>query len=119
MKPLPPSLREKNRYVVYQVSSQERLNFLEVQRALQEAAMRFMGELGMAASGFLMLQEWKHQRGMIKVNHQYVDEVKGSFLFVQEIEGEKVKAESVGVSGILRKAKMKFMHQKEEKEEGN
>lgn len=112
MKPLPPSLREKNRYVVYQVSSEESLGCQDVQRAIQDASVRFMGELGMAASGFLMMPEWKHQQGVIKVNHHYVDEVKASFLFIQEIKGKHVSVESVGVSGVLKKAKMKFMNQK-------
>lgn len=112
MKPLPPSLREKNRYVVYQVSSEEALGCEDVQRAIYDTSIRFMGELQIAASGLLMMPEWKHQRGVIKVNHQYVDEVKASFLFIQEIKGRKVAVESVGVSGVLKKAKMKFMNQK-------
>ena len=114
MKPLPPSLREKNRYVVYRVRSEEKLGYEEARHAIYDASLRFMGELSMAASGFMMMPEWKGQQGVIKVNHQYLDAVKASLLFIQEIRGKRVNVESVGVSGILRKAKMKFMHQKGE-----
>lgn len=112
MKPLPPSLREKNRYIVYEVCSESGLHPREVGRAVQDAGVRVMGEFGMAAAGMVMLPDWKHARGMLKVRHYYVDAVKASFLTIQEIQGKKAEVRSVGVSGMLGKARLKFMNQK-------
>ena len=109
MKPLLPSLREKNRYVVYKVVSHQPLDFHLVKDAVLKACYQFMGQLHAAKAGLMVLDEWKYNQGIIKVNHKYLDELQASLLFIESIQGKPLFVESVGVSGALNKAKLKFM----------
>ena len=104
-----PCLREKNRYLAYKVNCKEKLEFSEVRKAVQKACFSFMGQLGMARAGVYVMNEWKNNKGIIKVNNKYLNELHASLVFVNKIKGKDVMIESIGVSGILKKTKEKFM----------
>ena len=115
IKPLLPSLREKKRYLAYEVISKHRFNdAVHVNKAILDAANDFLGDLGMAKAGILPINDkWNadSQRGIMRVNNKHVDELKASFVFVKGIEGKEVIVKSVGASGILRKAQQKYLNQ--------
>ena len=115
IKPLLPSLREKKRYLAFEVISRYRFNdAVHVNKAILDAASSFLGDLGMAKAGVLQLNDkWNQdmQRGLIRVNNKHVDELKASLIFVKNIEGKDVVVKSIGASGILRKAQQKYLNQ--------
>lgn len=114
IKPLLPSLREKKRYLVYEVISRNRFNdALHVNKAILEAAKEFLGNLGMARAGIItMNDQWNSdmQRGIIRVNNRHVDDLKASLVFTRGIEGKETIVRSIGASGILKKAKQKYLY---------
>jgi len=114
IKPLLPSLREKKRYLVYEVISRNRFNdVLHVNKAIVEAAKGFLGNLGMARAGIItMNDQWNAdmQRGIIRVNNRHVDDLKASLVFAGNIEGKEAIVRSIGASGILKKAKQKYLY---------
>jgi ribonuclease P/MRP protein subunit POP5 len=113
IKPVLPSLREKKRYLVFEVISKQKIqNFKEVSQAIQNSALMFLGQLGMAKAGTIILKDkWNKdmQRGIIKVNHKEVDNLRAALTFTERIEGKEVIVRSVGVSGILKKAENKYL----------
>ncbi|MBW3003419.1 hypothetical protein KY328_03230 [Candidatus Woesearchaeota archaeon] len=109
MKPLKPSLKEKKRYLVFEIVSKTKFDFADVVTAVRKEFSRFLGELGMAKAGIAFLPDkWKANRGIIRLNHDMVDHVKASLTMVKDINGVEVIVKSVGVSGILKKAESKW-----------
>lgn len=112
LKPVLPSLREKKRYLAFEVISKEKIrNVNSVSNAILDYSHQFIGNLGMAKAGIMVLNnKWNSntQRGIIKVSHKHVDAVKSALLFTNKIENTNVIIRSVGVSGILNKTE-KFL----------
>ena len=115
IKPLLPSLREKKRYLAYEAISKHKFNdAIHVSKAILDATNGFLGNLGMAKAGILMLNDkWNEnmQRGIMRVNNKHVDELKAALIFVKSIDGKDAVVKSVGASGILRKAQQKYLNQ--------
>ena len=113
LKPVLPSLREKKRYLVFEVISREKINdFGPVSEAIQSCALDFLGRIGTAKAGIIALSnKWNPQlqRGIIKIGHRNVDAVKAALTFIHKIGNTDAIFRSVGVSGILRKAENKFL----------
>ena len=113
LKPVLPSLREKKRYLVFEIISKEKINDIGVvSNAIWNSSLQFLGQLGVAKAGLMVLNnKWdpKLQRGIIKVSHKHVDAVKAALTFANKIEDADVIFRSIGVSGILRKAENKFL----------
>ena len=51
----------------------------------------------------------KTQKGLIRVNNKYVDELKASLSLVSKINNKDVLVRTLGVSGILKKAENKYL----------
>ncbi len=115
IKPLLPSLREKKRYLAYEVISWYKFNdAVHVSKAILDAANEFLGSLGMAHAGLLPINDkWNEnmQRGLMRVNNKHVDELKASLIFIKNIEGNDAVVKSIGASGILKKAQQKYLNQ--------
>lgn len=108
LRPVLPSLREKKRYIAFEVQAEKVFGFEHVKKSIEQSMKGFLGDLGMARAGILFLHDWKENKGIIKVNTKYVDEVKGSFALVQEIAQEKAIVRSIGVSGALEKIRHSY-----------
>ena len=49
------------------------------------------------------------QRGVIRVNTKYLNDIKTGLSLVKKIDENRVIIKTVGVSGILKKAKQKYL----------
>ena len=116
LKPLLPSLKEKKRYIVYEIISEKQFTPRDATAAIEKATKDFLGILGLSKAGIIILKErFKNNKGIIRVNNKYVDETKAALTLIKEINKTKVTFRSLGVSGILDKAQKKFIDKKEEK----
>ena len=114
IKPLLPTLRERKRYLAYEVISKDRFNdAVHVNKAILNAANQFLGNIGMAEAGILPIDKWNSnsQRGIMRVNHKHVDDLKASLIFVKNVDDKDVIVRSVGASGILKKAQQRYLNQ--------
>ncbi len=113
MKRILPSLRQKKRYLVFEIVSNKKIsNFEPVSKAIWQKILAFLGELGASKAGIWILKEKFNpsmQRGIIKVNHLYLAHLKSVLLMVDKIGNQKAILKSVGVSGILKKAENKYL----------
>ena len=114
IKPLLPSLREKKRYLVYEVISKSSFNdAAHVNKAILDASKEFLGNLGMARAGIIaMSDQWNAdtQRGIMRVNNKHVEDLKASLVFAGSVDGKEAIVRSIGASGILKKAKQKYLY---------
>ena len=77
-----------------------------------QSSLQFLGQRGTAKAGIVALNnKWdaEKQRGIIKVSHKHVDDVKASLVFAKKIEGKDAIIRSLGVSGILKKAENNYL----------
>lgn len=113
LKPLMPSLKERKRYLAFEIISEGPINeFKAVSEAIWSSVLGFLGELETGKAGiWIMPEKWNEQkqRGLIRVNHRYVEKLKASLALVEEIQQNNVIVKSVGTSGIIKKAEGKYL----------
>ena len=104
--------------MAFEIISKSKFNdFKEVSEQIMVKSLEFLGELGVAKAGIQLLPEcWNPelQRGIIRVGNKHVDELKSSLSFVEKIDNKEVIVKTVGASGILDKAKGKYLSWKME-----
>ena len=86
-------------------------DFKAVSKEIMDKSLELIGTLGVAKAGIQVLPKcWnpKLQRGIIRVGHKHVDEIKAALTFVKKINNKNVILKSIGVSGILNKAKQRY-----------
>ncbi|NTV23390.1 MAG: hypothetical protein HGA85_03370 [Nanoarchaeota archaeon] len=98
-KPLLPTLRSKKRYLAYQVIGEPREDMFY---KIRESFRASFGSFALAKAGLVDLKLWNGTRGIIKVNREYLDQLKAAICLLQE----NVLVRSTIVSGTLKKAKM-------------
>jgi ribonuclease P/MRP protein subunit POP5 len=108
IKAILPSLREKKRYLAFEVVSKGRIKgFSGVSKAVWNGMLSFNGTKGTAQAGIMPLPEKYNaelQRGIIRVNNKHIDSLKAGLAAIQEVEGTPAVVKSIGVSGSLKKA---------------
>ncbi|MBS3175040.1 hypothetical protein J4440_04125 [Candidatus Woesearchaeota archaeon] len=107
-KPLLPSLKEKKRYIVFEIFNGENLSFSNVKDSIIQSYKSLFGEIGLAHSGIDFI-EYKNQKGILKVGTKNINNIKASFCFIRKINKQDVTVRSLGISGILNKARSKFI----------
>jgi len=100
-----PSLKQKKRYVVFEILSDKKFTFLEVKEEVEKALLLFFGQLGLAkASPMLIKDKYKNNKFIFKINHQYVDELKAAMMLSKKIKSTPINIKSLTTSGTLKKA---------------
>ena len=102
MKVILPTLKERNRYLVYEIKGNK--NFTEIKKELKKSMLQFLGEFEYAKANILILDDFKKNKGIIKLSHKYVDKVKVALMLIKSFT-----VETKGVSGTLKKARIKFI----------
>jgi len=110
LKPIPPSQRERNRYLAFETISDSTFKRDEIIRAIQNSCLGFLGELGTSKTG-LWLMDWdgRKRKGILKVTHKTVDEVRASMALVKDIGRKPCILKVLGVSGTVKAAREKFI----------
>jgi ribonuclease P/MRP protein subunit POP5 len=108
VKVLSPTLKERKRYILFKIHSDNILKKEIVAKQCTEACLRFLGEFGCAEAGVQFLPEtWdqKEQTGIIRTGHKWVDKTKSALALIKEINGKKVTVSTILTSGSLNKLK--------------
>ena len=102
-----PALRQKKRYVVFEILADDSFSFLDIKEPVEGAMKEFWGQLGLSKAVPMLLKEKfsnKKQRFIVKVNNKYVDELISAIILIKKIKNTPVIIKSVITSGILKKA---------------
>lgn len=110
LKPIPSTQRERNRYIVFEIISEGNFDRKIVVRSVWKSVLNFIGEVG-ASRTSLWAMDWddERQRGIIKVNHKSVSDIRASLAVIKEIDNSPVIFHVLGVSGTLKKARSKYV----------
>ena len=94
--------------MAFEIISEEPIeDFNAVSRAIWDKALGYLGELGCAEAGMIMLPDKYNketQRGMVRVNNKSLDKVRATLALIDQIDSQNVIVRSKGASGIMRKA---------------
>ena len=74
--------------------------------------MGFLGELDLSRSGMMFVDNCfddKAQKGIIKVERRYQEKMIASLALIKRIDNEDAIVSPVGVSGIIDKAKKRYI----------
>ena len=102
-----PSLRQKKRYVVVEVLSDQKFSYTEIKDSIEQALATFWGEFGKAKANLLFLKEqfnYPQQRFMLKVHHLFTDELKAALTLSKKIKNTSIILRSVITSGTIKTA---------------
>jgi len=107
-KPLLPSLREKKRYLAFEIVSESKIDdFSAVSSQIMVSSKTLIGEIEAAKAGIIVMgDKWNKskQRGIVKVGTKHLKALIASLVMIDKINGKKAMAKSLGVSGMLKKA---------------
>lgn len=112
LKPILPTLKEKKRYIAFEVISKSRLTKEAVKSAIISSSMAYLGKLGYSKAGVQFMNKWNkdNSRGLVKVNNKHVDNFRSSLLFIDRIGNKNAIMRTAGVSGILKKAEERYLN---------
>ena len=109
---LKPTLREKKRYIAFEVVSKNRLQAKDVAESVWQSCLGYLGEKGCAAAGIhFMNEQWnmEKQKGLIRVENTHVNDLKTALALIKKIGNEEIVIRSLGTSGIIKKAEEKYL----------
>jgi ribonuclease P/MRP protein subunit POP5 len=107
-----PSKRQKKRYIVFQIVSEDKFGFEEAKKAIVNACFKYLGEFTCEKAKPYIIQNvyiGDKNRGILRVGHKYVEDIKKAFSMIKKINEKNVMVRPLGISGILKKAKNKFL----------
>lgn len=97
-------MREKKRYLQFEVISEERLDFGPISDAIWASFLGLFGTYGAAKAGLMVLRErFEGEKGIAKVSVKHVDELKMALMMIRNIDGKQVMFRTRKVSGIIAK----------------
>jgi len=107
---LPPTLRDKNRYIAFQLVGERPFKRDEVKKTIWEASLSTLGILGSAkAKPWFIKFDEKSQTGIVRVDRKHVEELRFALTLVTEIKGSKAIFRTLGVSGTIKRLNIKFL----------
>jgi len=103
--PLKPSMREKKRYIAYEIMSDKPLN----RNADKVLVGKIKALLGVFSSGKAGVMSVKYnsdkQTGILRINRRFVDHIRSCFVMIKNLNDEEVLVRTIRVSGMLKKVK--------------
>lgn len=109
---LPPTLREKDRYIVFEVISESPINYQDLSKAIWFSSASLLGDLGSAESQARLvknLYEEKSQKGIIRCRHDKTEQVRAALAMIRKIGGKESIVKVLGITGTIKSAKNKYL----------
>jgi RNase P/RNase MRP subunit POP5 len=109
LKPLKPALREKKRYLVYEIQTNDELDMFKAQHEIIKEIHKLLGIFDAAKAGIMPIKFDKEtKRGIFKLNHTAVEQVRACFILISKIQNNQIQIVTKGISGILHIACEKY-----------
>ncbi|HLD15804.1 MAG TPA: Rpp14/Pop5 family protein [Candidatus Nanoarchaeia archaeon] len=104
IKPLLPSLRQKKRYLAFEIIADKKLEVSQIKTELFNKIKDFLGEFTLSKAN-LDLVEAKGNKAILKVSNKYADILRSALILVKNINKEAVLIRTLILSGSIQKAK--------------
>ncbi|MEM4260041.1 MAG: Rpp14/Pop5 family protein [Candidatus Woesearchaeota archaeon] len=106
-----PSLKEKKRYLVYEVIMEK--NIHNTDKKISDYIDCWLGVVESSKASIIFIGYSKeNRRGIIKATNNYVDRIKLVLSLINKIDNINVIIRSIYVSGLLNKAKNLMFNKK-------
>ena len=105
MAKLNPALREKRRYVVFEILGN--VECRDAFNSVEEQFGRLFGIFGASKAAVSMLKS-KSNKCIVRVDRKHADHLKAAAVMVSEVKGEQVIMRSLGTSGSVKGAVTKY-----------
>ena len=109
LKPLPPTLREKKRYIAIKILYNGEIKEGELINLIREASLNFYGCWGTSKANPWLVY-FNYPYAIIRCQRDNVDFVRSSLILIREFKDKPINIICLGVSGTIRKAKIKFLN---------
>ena len=106
-----PSHRDRKRYIVFDIAENE-CTADEAKSAILNACQRYIGEFGCQRANIQFINVYTQNRGIIRITHTELNDIKACLPLITSINQKKVTVRVIGVSGILKKAKTRFLEKR-------
>ena len=106
LKILPPTLRERERYIRFKIISEEKIVFSDLEQALINYFLDYYGEFLFSQFSLKLIKNlWKErkQEGVIRCNHLSVPWVVAGLGIIDRIGDQRVIFKIEKISGTLKK----------------
>jgi ribonuclease P/MRP protein subunit POP5 len=106
---LPPSLRERRRYLVFEVMSERELSKKELLREIREAMFSLYGDVGVSESGIRLIG-YQNEKGtnrgvgIVRCAHTKVEGVRAAVASIHSVNGARLGIRVIGISGTIKGA---------------
>lgn len=100
-----PTLREKERYVAFQVISEDSIMYSDLESAIWDSMMNFFGEHGTAKTSMWIvknLYDEQNQIGVVRCNNKSVQDVITGLGLISRLGDVRVTIKILSVSGTIR-----------------
>ncbi len=105
LKGVRPTLREKKRFMLLEITSEKPFDFKTLSDSLYKELTFLLGSLKVGESGFWFIKDKfdeKKQRAVVKVGVKFDKEFRGAIALISELDKRKCKVEVKRVSGTLK-----------------
>jgi len=107
LKIVPPTVREKKRYISFQVISEEgeEFTYSDLESAIWNVTLDFLGEYGVSKTSMWLLKDrWdqKRQIGILRCNHKSVQEVVTILGLINRLGDNRITFKILKVSGTIK-----------------
>lgn len=116
LKILPPTLRNKKRYISFEAISEIPLNRDDVIALVWEASLNFHGECKTGKFNLWITKIWKIEsvnknviKGIIQCSKNEVNSVRAALLLISKFRGKSVVFHTLGISGTIKSAIKNFI----------
>jgi len=112
LKILPPTLRERKRYIAFQVIPEidEDFTYSDLEAGIWNIMLDFLGEEGVSKTSMWLLKDtWNPRKGIgiIKCNHKSTETVISSLGLIDRLGDNRICFKILGISGTIRGLKLK------------
>jgi len=106
LKTIPPTLRNKKRYVVFELIAEREISEFALKNSLSRLFFDLFGQYGFSHSNYsFVLFNSKTRRAIIKCRRSWKEKTKTALLFLEKIDSIACIPRIITVSGSAKKAK--------------
>lgn len=108
MKRLPPTLRNKHRYLKFKVHSESDIDIGDFVDAVWKSSLDYLGSKGCSEADFWVIGNQfneEEQGGVIRVNRDSEEDLRSALTLIDSFKGQKGFVEVKNVSGSIKKVK--------------
>ncbi|MDY6965046.1 MAG: Rpp14/Pop5 family protein [Halobacteriota archaeon] len=104
MKILPSSIRERKRYIVFEILSEHEIDRRELIKEMWTSAYSLFGDVGTSKLGLWMLA-FDGKRGIIRCSRNKTEEVRAVLAAIDGVYGRPIGATVLRICGTINGAK--------------